>query len=203
MALTHTKEAKVFWFSGLSGAGKTTWAEYLKRYLTAQGLAVCLLDGDMLRQGLSKDLGYSLVDREENIRRACEDAQCLVKQGITVVASLMTPTQACRQIIKNTFPSALVQEIYCQCSINTCEVRDPKGFYQRARLDNLRQVIGWDLPFIVPKNPALVLDTEHHTMTHNQALLRQFITRCFFYDSACESVREAARESTSNRLVRS
>ncbi|RZA07917.1 MAG: adenylyl-sulfate kinase [Moraxellaceae bacterium] len=202
MALMHTHAAKVFWFSGLSGAGKTTWAEYLKRYLTAQGFAVCLLDGDMLRRGLSKDLGYSLADREENVRRACEVAQCLVKQGITVVAAFMTPTPACRQIIKNTFSSALVQEIYCQCSIDACEVRDPKGFYQRARLDNVRQVVGWDLPFIIPKNPPLVLDTEHHSMPHNQALLRQFITRCYFYDSACESVCEVAHESIFNRLVR-
>jgi len=189
MALTQKQPAKVFWFSGLSGSGKTTWARYLQRYLAAQSLPVCLLDGDILRQGVNKDLGFSLADREENIRRACEMAHFLLKQDITVVAAFMTPTQACRTHMQTIIPAEALQEIYCQCSINMCEVRDPKGFYHRARLDNLRHVVGWDLPFVPPKNPALVLDTEHFSMPHNQALLRQLIARTY------------ARESAFSRLV--
>jgi adenylyl-sulfate kinase len=176
MALTQKDSAKVFWFSGLSGAGKTTWARYLQRYLSAQGTPVCLLDGDMLRQGLNRDLGYSLADREENIRRACEMTQYLIKQDISVVAAFMTPTQACRQSMQKIIPSDVLYEIYCQCSINMCEVRDPKGFYHRARVENLSCVVGWDLPFVPPPKPALVLDTEHHSIIHNQGVLRQFIS---------------------------
>jgi adenylyl-sulfate kinase len=184
MTMMQKQPAKIFWFSGLSGAGKTTWARYLQRYLQAQALPVCMLDGDALRQGVNRDLGFSRADREENIRRACEMANVLLKQDITVVAAFTTPTLTCRAVVQRILPAEVLHDIYCQCSINMCEVRDPKGFYHRARLDNLTHVVGWDLPFVPPKNPALVLDTEHFSMPHNQALLRQFISRTYARGSA-------------------
>lgn len=176
MATTHTR-AKIFWFSGLSGSGKTTWAEYVQRYLRAQGLQVCLLDGDTLRKGLNCDLGYSQQDRKENIRRACEMALYLHNNNITVVAAFMTPTAAARHVLQALLPADSLREIYCKCSINACEKRDPKGFYRRARQDATQHVIGWDTPFCPPERPALTLDTEHQTMLQNQAILRQFLAR--------------------------
>lgn len=178
MAATHTR-AKIFWFSGLSGAGKTTWAEYVQRYLRAQGLQVCLLDGDVLRTGLNCDLGYSQQDRKENIRRACELARYLHQNNITVVAAFMTPTAATRHVLHAILPADALREIYCKCSINACEQRDPKGFYRRARQDATQHVIGWDLPFYPPEQPALILDTEHQSMPQNQAILRQFLARSY------------------------
>lgn len=175
MSFFEKKSAKVYWVCGLTSSGKTTWASYLSRSLSAQGELVCHLDGDQFRLGVSKGLGYSVADREENIRRASEMASLLVKQNISVVASFTTPTAACRTILANTFNASQLIEIYCQCSINMCEVRDPKGFYHRARLANLTDVVGWDLPFLPPKNPALVLDTEHQSIAHNQNQIRQLI----------------------------
>lgn len=189
MAFFEKKSAKVYWISGLTSSGKSTWAGYLSRSLSAQGELVCHLDGDQFRGGISKDLGYSVADREENIRRACETASLLVKQNITVVASFTTPTAACRAMVANAFNARDLIEIHCQCSINMCEVRDPKGFYHRARLANLKDVVGWDLPFLPPKNPALVLDTEHQSIAHNQNQIRQLIGK------------SAAKESGLSRFV--
>jgi adenylylsulfate kinase len=177
MAFFGKRSAKVYWISGLTSSGKTTWANYLYRSLSAQGEVICHLDGDQFRLGVSKGLGYSCADREENIRRACEMTSLLLKQNISVVASFTTPTTNCRNLVTNAINAAQLVEIYCQCSINMCEVRDPKGFYHRARVSNLKDVVGWDLPFVPPKKPALVLDTEHQSIAHNQNQIRQLISK--------------------------
>ncbi|WP_394337073.1 adenylyl-sulfate kinase [Ectopseudomonas mendocina] len=148
----------VVWFSGLSGAGKSTLAEALERSLQAAGLHTYLLDGDRLRLGLNRDLGFSEQDRQENIRRAGEVAALMAEAGLIVLAAFISPFRADRDAVRQLLPGRFV-EVFIDTPLHVCEARDPKGLYRRARAGLIQNFTGLDSPFEAPQAAELRFDT--------------------------------------------
>jgi adenylyl-sulfate kinase len=152
--------AAVLWFTGLSGSGKTTLARLVEKQLIANYRAhTILLDGDNIRQGLNKDLGFSDADRSENIRRIAEVSRLMSQAGLISLVSFISPFRSdranARQIIQP-FPFI---EIYIKCPLEICEQRDPKGLYQRVRKGEIRQFTGFESFYEEPEHPELILET--------------------------------------------
>ena len=148
------------WLTGLSGAGKTTVAQALAQALKAQGRAVAVLDGDQLRHGLNRDLGFSAEDRHENIRRTAEVACLMNAAGLTVIAAFISPYRADRAMAAAIIGEAHFVEVHVSTSVAECEARDPKGLYAKARAGQLAQFTGVSAPYEAPLSPALRLDTQ-------------------------------------------
>jgi len=149
----------VIWFTGLSGAGKSTIANLVETELHARGRHTYLLDGDNVRHGLSKDLGFTDVDRVENIRRVAEVARLMVDAGLIVLVSFISPFRAERQMARELVPSGDFIEVFVDASIEVAEARDPKGLYKKARSGQLKNFTGVDSPYEPPEHPELRLDT--------------------------------------------
>lgn len=149
----------VLWLYGLSGSGKSTIVNEVERVLHGDGRMTVILDGDNLRTGLNKNLGFSDDDRTENIRRVAETAKLFAGQGIIVFVSVITPLRkhraAAKEIIGPDF-----HEIYVKADFDTCAARDPKGLYAKAEAGKIGQFTGKDSGFEEPENPSLVLDTQ-------------------------------------------
>ena len=149
----------VLWFTGLSGAGKSTLALALERELFAKGYLVYVLDGDNIRGGLNANLGFSPEDRAENIRRVGEVAALFADAGFLVISSFISPYRADRERARAAAPASF-HEVYVKASLETCERRDPKGLYQRARSGEIRDFTGISSPYEPPEAPDLVLPTD-------------------------------------------
>jgi bifunctional enzyme CysN/CysC len=147
------------WFTGLSGAGKSTLANALQGALRAEGRPVYVLDGDQLRLGLNRDLGFTAADRVENVRRVAEVARLMVDAGLTVIVSLISPFRAERRMARGRFGAGEFVEVFVDTPLAECERRDTKGLYARARLGELRNFTGLDSPYEAPEAPELRLDT--------------------------------------------
>jgi adenylyl-sulfate kinase len=152
--------ARCVWLTGLSGAGKSTLAHMLVPRLRARGWPACSIDGDALRQGLSRDLGFSDADRSENIRRAAELARLLVDQGVFAVVSLISPFRADRSFARSRFEAGRFTEVFVDAPLAVCEGRDPKGLYAKARRGQLPGMTGIDSAYEAPEGPELHLRTE-------------------------------------------
>lgn len=150
--------AFVVWFTGLSGAGKSTLGQALERALHQAGRHTMLIDGDQLRQGLCQGLGFSDADRHENLRRAAELARCLMDAGLIVIATFITPREADRALVRAVVGAQRLVEVYVDTPLATCEARDPKGLYRRARRGELPQMTGLGSPYEPPQAPDVVLD---------------------------------------------
>jgi bifunctional enzyme CysN/CysC len=150
-------KSKVFWFTGLSGSGKSTIADAFAKVLHSNGILTYVLDGDNIRSGLNKDLGFTDVDRIENIRRAAEVAKVLVDAGITVITSFISPFSADRTMAKGLFEEGEFFEIYMDAPIQLCEQRDAKGLYKKARNREIPNFTGISSPYEIPKHPDLTL----------------------------------------------
>ncbi|MBN8520792.1 MAG: adenylyl-sulfate kinase [Alphaproteobacteria bacterium] len=149
----------VFWLTGLSGAGKSTLAMAVERILFEKNYPVYVLDGDNVRHGLNADLGFSAVDRTENIRRVGEVAGLMADAGLIVVSAFISPFQADRDRAR-TAAQGRFHEIYIKADIGTCESRDPKGLYKKARAGNIADFTGIDSPYDIPLYPELTIDTQ-------------------------------------------
>lgn len=158
----------VIWLTGLSGAGKTTLARAAERALFARGAHVVVLDGDAVRGGLCADLGFSLEDRSENIRRMGEVARLFQQAGQIVLVSVISPLRADRARARALVPAPDFIEVYCACPLAVCEQRDVKGLYRKARAGDLLQFTGISSPYEAPDTPELVIDSA--SMTIEQAL---------------------------------
>lgn len=157
----HQKPA-VIWLTGLSGAGKTTTASLLKQTLSRMGYGIYALDGDVIRRGLCKDLGFSDQDRVENIRRVGEVAKLMMDAGLIVLVSFISPFRKEREMVRNLLEEGEFIECFVDASLSTCEHRDAKGLYRKARAGALKNFTGIDSPYEPPLNPELTLNTELH-----------------------------------------
>ncbi|WP_395744538.1 adenylyl-sulfate kinase [Prosthecobacter sp.] len=161
------RTAQVFWLYGLSGAGKSTIAEATAKALKDEGRAAFVIDGDDLRRGLCRDLGFSAADRIENVRRAAEFAKWLCERGgedLVVLVALMTPHDNMRRLAREIAGGRGFKEIYVQCDFTTCASRDPKGLYARAASGEITHFAGRDLAFEEPPAPDLLLNTTHRSV---------------------------------------
>ena len=149
----------VFWFTGLSGAGKSTLAVAAEQAIFARGMNAYVLDGDNVRHGLNSDLGFSPEDRAENIRRIGEVAALQANSGVIILSAFISPYRADRQKARIAAPHCF-HEIYIKANLETCENRDPKGLYKKARVGEIKEFTGIDSPYEAPENPDLVVDTE-------------------------------------------
>ena len=149
----------VIWLTGLSGAGKSTIASRLEQEIQAAGKHTYLLDGDNLRHGLNRDLGFSLEDRVENVRRVAAVAQVMVDAGLIVIAALISPLRSQRETARSLVPAGEFFEVFIDAPLDVCEARDPKGLYARARKGELRDFTGIDSPYEAPLKPDLRIDT--------------------------------------------
>lgn len=154
----------ILWFTGLSGSGKSTLAHATEDYLHKQGARTYVLDGDNIRKGLCKDLGFSERDRTENIRRIGEVSKLMVDAGIITLTAFISPFLRDRQIVRSLVPPGDFIEIYCKASLEACEGRDPKGLYKKAREGIIPEFTGISSPYEEPEAPELTLNTEQMTI---------------------------------------
>jgi len=156
-------KGKVLWLTGLSGSGKSTVANFLEQILHKRGLKTYILDGDNVRQGLSKDLDFTEAGRTENIRRVTEVAKLMVDAGIVVITAFISPFTNERQIARNNFQDDEFIEIYISTPLEIAEKRDKKGLYKRARRGELLDFTGIDSPYEVPLKAEYTIDTSNRT----------------------------------------
>jgi adenylylsulfate kinase len=149
----------ILWFTGLSGAGKSTLANAVNSALFEQGLACYVLDGDNIRHGLCKDLGFSDADREENIRRIGEVAKLFVDAGVVALTAFVSPFKADRDKVRALVEPGDFIEIHCAADLAVCEERDTKGLYAKARAGEIKEFTGISSPYEAPENPELRVDT--------------------------------------------
>jgi adenylylsulfate kinase len=159
--LNHHKGG-ILWFTGLSGSGKSTLAHALEHRLYERGVRTYVLDGDNVRQGLNKDLGFSDADRTENIRRIGEVSKLMMDAGLMVLTAFISPFRKDRQIVRQLVNEGDFVEIYCRASLAVCEERDPKGLYKKARSGMIPEFTGINSPYEEPEEPEIILDTGAH-----------------------------------------
>jgi adenylylsulfate kinase len=150
----------VLWFTGLSGAGKSTLAHAVEEQLYQLGCRTFVLDGDNVRHGLSSNLGFSEDDRRENIRRIGEAAKLMMEAGVIAMTAFISPFRADREAVRNLVPHGDFFEVYCKAALETCEARDVKGLYKKARAGEIKNYTGIDSPYEAPEKPELVVDTD-------------------------------------------
>lgn len=153
------QQAVVLWFTGLSGAGKSTVAGALEQALVARGAHTYLLDGDNVRHGLCADLGFSEADRTENLRRVGAVAGLMVDAGLIVLSAFISPLKSQRDAIRQALPEGKFIEVYVATSLEECEKRDVKGLYQKARRGEIKNFTGISDPYEAPEQADIVLDT--------------------------------------------
>lgn len=149
----------LLWFTGLSGAGKSTLAHAVEERLHLSGCRTSVLDGDNVRHGLCRDLGFTEVDRVENIRRVGETAKLLVEAGVITLTAFISPFRNDRARVRTLFQPGDFMEIYCACPLEVCETRDVKGLYKRARAGEIPHFTGISSPYEEPEQPELRVNT--------------------------------------------
>lgn len=150
----------VLWFTGLSASGKSTLANALSRELHRLGVKSYVLDGDNIRHGLNKNLGFSPEDRKENIRRIGEVTKLFVDAGMIAITAFISPYKEDRDGVRNLLKKEEFIEVFVKCNIEECEIRDPKGIYKRARAGEIKEFTGISAPYEEPENPELILETD-------------------------------------------
>lgn len=160
-ALAKSQKPAVLWFTGLSGAGKSTIANLVEKKLFAHGQHTYLLDGDNVRHGLNRDLGFTDADRVENVRRVAEAARLMVDAGLIVMSAFISPFRSERQLARDLLEEGEFIEIYVDAPLNVVEARDPKGLYKKARRGEIKNFTGIDSAYEAPNLPDIHLKTEH------------------------------------------
>lgn len=161
------------WFTGLPAAGKTTISQGVERELRARGYSVELLDGDIIRQHLTKGLGYSKEDRDENIRRIGFVAQLLTRNGVIVLVAVISPYREIREEVKKRIRDFI--EVYVNAPLEVCEQRDPKGLYKKARAGEIRNFTGIDAPYEPPLHPDVECRTAEETVEDSIQKVLQYM----------------------------
>lgn len=172
--LANGHSGGILWFSGLSGAGKSTIAKMLQKRLFDKGYQVFVLDGDNIRKGLNSDLGFSAEDRAENLRRVAEVSALFAKAGVIVISAFISPTRESRTVARSIAPNYF-HNIHIKASLKTCEKRDVKGLYKKARAGEIEDFTGISAPYEEPANPDLTLDTENLSVEACVELLIKYV----------------------------
>lgn len=162
--LLNGHKAVALWFTGLSGAGKSTVAHAVEEHLHRLGCRTFVFDGDNVRHGLCSDLGFSAEDRAENLRRIGEMVKLFTEAGVIALTAFISPFVRDRERVRNLLPHGDFLEIYCRCSLEVCEERDVKGLYKRARAGEIKDFTGISSPYEEPLNPELILDTDKSSL---------------------------------------
>lgn len=160
----HNHESIIIWFTGLSGAGKSTLANALEQKLHATGCATIVLDGDNVRHGLCGDLSFSTDGREENIRRIGEMSKLFIDAGVIAITAFISPFRHDRRRVRNLVEEGDFIEVYCRCSLETCEKRDIKGMYKLARSGEIKEFTGISSPYEEPEQADITVDTDKHSI---------------------------------------
>ena len=168
----------VIWFTGLSGSGKTTLATLLERDLFDKGCQVVVLDGDNFRYGLSKDLGFSVKDREENIRRVSVISSILSTKGMIVLTAFISPYESDRKLARKVIGAGF-KEVFLDAGLEVCERRDPKGLYKKARSGEIKSFTGVSAPYELPQLPDLKINTANSTVIQCSEKLLRFSSKFF------------------------
>ena len=171
------QQGRLVWFTGLSGSGKSTLASLLDETLTGAGRGCYLLDGDNVRHGLCRDLGFSADDRRENIRRVGEAGRLFVDSGLITIAAFISPYRSDRQMIRDLLPEGDFVEVFVDTPLEVCEQRDPKGLYERARTGEIRNFTGISAPYEAPENPEVRVDTTKCTPEECVAEIMKHVLR--------------------------
>ena len=168
------KDVRCVWLTGLSGSGKTTLANELKKELDAANIPSVLLDGDIIRKGMNKDIGFSEEARKENIRRVAEIAKIILQSEVMVICAFMSPTKDIRAVAQQILGDYYC-EIFVDTSIEVCIARDVKGLYKRALSGEMKNVSGIDSPFEPPVSPELIITTENSSPKQGAALILKLL----------------------------
>ncbi len=177
-SLANGHQGGVLWFTGLSGSGKSTLAMELQQRLFAKGYHVYVLDGDNVRSGLNKDLGFSATDRTENIRRVGEVAALFASAGVIVITSFISPYREDRRRARAA-AADYFNQIYIKADVKTCKTRDPKGLYKKAIAGEIKEFTGISAPYEEPENPDLIVDTAILSVDESIALLMEYVQKQF------------------------
>ena len=165
----------VIWMTGLSGSGKTSIATYLEQILFDKGYFTQIIDGDDIRDGINKDLGFSLEERWENIRRAAEISKILLNCGVITICCFISPTNEIRNLAKKIVGKENIIEVFVNASIATCEKRDTKGLYSKARAKRVLDFTGISSVYEIPLTPQLTVDTENLSIEESALKIMSYI----------------------------
>ncbi|MEC3661036.1 adenylyl-sulfate kinase [Bacillus subtilis] len=161
----------VLWFTGLSGSGKSVLANAVDEKLYRKGIQSYVLDGDNIRHGLNKDLGFQTGDRIENIRRIGEVAKLFVDSGQMILTAFISPFREDRDMVRALFPKGEFFEIYVKCPLHVCEQRDPKGLYIKARNGEIKHFTGIDSPYEAPLSPDFIIESDQTSISDGADLI--------------------------------
>tara|TARA_Y100001968_G_C19292682_1_gene685018 strand:+ start:109 stop:750 length:642 start_codon:yes stop_codon:yes gene_type:complete len=168
-------KSAILWFTGLSGSGKSTLANAVNAQLFTYGLSTYVLDGDNIRHGLCKDLGFSDLDREENIRRIGEVAKLFLDAGIIVLTAFVSPFRSDRNKARELVNVGDFIEVYCAANLETCEIRDTKGLYAKARAGKIKDFTGISSPYEVPESAELNIDTGKEDLNQSVEIIMEYL----------------------------
>lgn len=168
-------KAIVLWLTGLPSSGKSTLAHAVEKALFERGCNVYVLDGDNVRHGLNKDLGFSPEERQENIRRIGEVAHLFTRAGVIAITAFISPYRADRDQARDIAEDGRFYEVYVKCDLQTCEQRDPKGLYKKARAGEIPKFTGISAPYEEPLNPELVVDAGNESIEESTQKVLEFL----------------------------
>ena len=171
----NNHKSVVLWFTGLSGSGKSTLAHALEEKLFNMDFRTFVLDGDNVRHGLNSNLDFSETDRSENIRRISEVSKLMLEAGLIVMTAFISPFRKDRAEARALITNDNFIEIYCKASLETCEKRDVKGLYKRARAGEIKNYTGIDSPYEAPVNPELIINTDQETLDYSVSKILSYL----------------------------
>jgi adenylylsulfate kinase len=166
------------WFTGLSGSGKSTLAHAVEEYLHHLGCRAYVFDGDNVRHGLCKDLGFSMPERKENLRRIAETIKLFLDAGVISLTAFISPLKIDRDMVKEIIGREDVIEVFCDCPLEICEQRDVKGLYKKARAGEIKNYTGISSPYEIPPSPDLKIDTGNLPLSQCVEVVINFLREC-------------------------
>ena len=173
----NNHKSGVLWFTGLSGSGKSTVSVALEKEIHALGIRTYLLDGDNVRHGLNKNLGFSPEDRTENIRRIGEVGKLMSDAGVLTLSAFISPYLEDRDQVRALLEEDEFIEIYVKCSVDACQARDPKGLYKKARAGEIKGFTGIDAPYEEPVNPEITIETDKQTLEESVQVIIDYLKK--------------------------